>query len=297
MARGKELGSRFGCPAKKDSQRSLLTPKQITMADAQARLADLTRQVQANDIESGKVTLTKIKIWMLDIPSNGTAPLESILLAANALELGVILSVADDLDMESFARNMSQLKPYYATLASYSSGSNSSSSNMTSQRKCHILGLNLMHLLVHNRLSEFHSELELLTDDEASTPYVSFPITLERQLMVGSYDEVIAAGSAVPDPTYSYFMDSLLETVRDSIADCIEVSYKSMTLTDAVTMMKFTSLNELQDYLQDKREDWIVEGDSLTFQPPPLGSKAVDIPSMKLMAQSLSYATELERIV
>lgn len=263
------------------------------MADAQALLADLTRQVQSNDIESGKVTLTKIKIWMLDIPSNG-APVDNILLAANALELGVILSVADDLDMESFARNMSQLKPHYATLASYSSGN--SSSSMT-QRKCHILGLNLMHLLVHNRLSEFHAELELLTDDEASTPYVSFPITLERQLMVGSYDEVIAAGTAVPDPTYSYFMDSLLETVRDSIADCIEVSYKSMTLTDAVTMMKFTSLNDLQDYLQEKREDWIVEGDILTFQPPPMGSKAVDIPSMKLMAQSLSYATELERIV
>jgi 26S proteasome regulatory subunit N12 len=267
------------------------------MADAQALLADLTRQVQTNDIESGKVTLTKIKIWMLDIPTNGgAAPVDSILLAANALELGVILAVADDLDMESFARNMSQLKPYYATLASHGTSS-SSTTTMTTQRKCHILGLNLMHLLVHNRLSEFHAELELLTDDEASTPYVSFPITLERQLMVGSYDEVIAAGTAVPDPTYSYFMDSLLETVRDSIADCIEVSYKSMTLSDAVTMMKFTSLVELQDYLQEKREDWIVEGDSLTFQPPPMGGKAVDIPSMKLMAQSLSYATELERIV
>jgi 26S proteasome regulatory subunit N12 len=160
-----------------------------------------------------------------------------------------------------------------------------------------VLGLNLMHLLVDNRLSEFHAELELLSEDEVGTPYVSFPITLERQLMVGSYDEVLDAGSNVPDPSYSFFMENLLETVRDSIADCVEVSYKSMKLADAVTMMKFESTEELQEYLQEKREDWIVEGDKLTFQPPPMGSKAVDIPSMKLMAQSLSYATELERIV
>ena len=225
---------------------------------------------------------------MLEIPSGQGAPVESITLAANALELGVLLSVADD-DLEAFARNMSQLKPYYAALSSCKAA--------TTERKCHVLGLNLMHLLVENRLSEFHAELELLSEDEAGTPYVSFPITLERQLMVGSYDEVLDAGSNVPDPSYSFFMENLLETVRDSIADCIEVSYKSMKLVDAVTMMKFESTEELQEYLQEKREDWIVEGDKLMFQPPSMGSKAVDIPSMKLMAQSLSYATELERIV
>jgi len=224
---------------------------------------------------------------MLEIPSTN-APIESITLAANALELGVLLSVADD-DFDAFARNISQLKPYYAVL--------SSANATTTERKCHVLGLNLMHLLVDNRLSEFHAELELLSDAEASTPFVSFPITLERQLMVGSYDEVLNAGANVPDPSYSFFMESLLETVRDSIADCVEVSYKSMKLTDAVTMMKFDSTAELQEYVQEKREDWIVEGDRLTFQPPPMGSKAEDIPSMKLMASSLSYATELERIV
>lgn len=258
------------------------------MADPKALINNLSRQVQTDDIESGKVTLTKLKIWMLDIPTGHEAPLESITLAANALELGVLLSVAD-LDLDAFARNISQLKPYYAALSSIGSD--------TTERKCHVLGLNLMHLLVDNRLSEFHAELELLSEEEARTPFVSFPITLERQLMVGSYDEVLNAGSNVPDPSYGFFMENLLETVRDSIADCVEVSYKSMKLDDAVTMMKFESKDELREYVSEKREDWIVEGGELTFQPPPMGSKAVDIPSMKLMAQSLSYATELERIV
>lgn len=260
------------------------------MTDAQVLINDLSRQVQANDIELGKITLTKLKIWMLDIGPQATPA--SVALAAAALELGVLLSVADD-DLEAFARNISQIKPHYASLSAFAAAGAAA----TTERRCHVLGLNLMHLLVDNRLSEFHAELELLSEEEAGTPYVSFPITLERQLMVGSYDEVLDAGSNVPDPSYAFFMENLLETVRDSIADCVEVSYKSMKLVDAMTMMKFGSDAELQEYVQEKREDWIVEGDRLTFQPPPMGSKAVDIPSMNLIAQSLSYATELERIV
>lgn len=223
---------------------------------------------------------------MLDL-SAGEATPGSVSLAASALELGVLLSVADG-DLDAFARNISQLKPYYSALQS---------SAPATQRKCHVLGLNLMNLLVDNRLSEFHAELELLTEEEASTPYVSFPITLERQLMVGSYDEVLDAGSNVPDPSYGFFMDNLLETVRDSIADCVEVSYKSLRLTEAARMMKFDNVDELREYVAESRADWIVDGDELTFQPPPTGRKAVDIPSKSLISQSLTYALELERIV
>ncbi|KAL7529694.1 hypothetical protein ACHAWF_007086 [Thalassiosira exigua] len=92
-------------------------------------------------------------------------------------------------------------------------------------------------------------------------------------------------------------MDNLLETVHDSIAGCVEVAYKPMKLSDAVTVMKFETTAEFQEYVQEKREDWIVEEDRLTFQPPRMGSKAVDIPSMILIDQSLSYSTEFERIV
>ena len=88
-----------------------------------------------------------------------------------------------------------------------------------------------------------------------------------------------------------------MQTVRDSIADCVEVSYKTMKIADAMTMMKFDTQQALMDYVQECRDDWIVEGGTLCFQPPPMGSKASDIPSMKLITQSLSYATEMERIV
>jgi len=77
----------------------------------------------------------------------------------------------------------------------------------------------------------------------------------------------------------------------------VEVSYKTMKCKDAMVMMNFESQEALMDYVQECRDDWIVEGDDLCFQPPPMGSKASDIPSMKLIGQSLSYATEMERIV
>ena len=227
-----------------------------------------------------------LKILMLDFP--GTE--ECVTIAATALELGVLLSVADQ-DLEAFARNIAQLKSYYAAL--------SSTKTNTTPKKCHILGLNLMYLLVENHLSEFHSELELLSNNEASTPYISFPINLERQLMVGSYDEVLNAGTHVPHPSYTFFMDNLLQTVRDAIADCVEVSYKTMKMDEAVKMMKFDSGTDLLQYIQECRDDWIVDGitGDLCFQPPSGGAKASDIPSQKLIAQTLSYATELERIV
>lgn len=71
---------------------------------------------------------------MLDFP--GTE--EFIKISASALELGVLLSVAEE-DLDAFARNVAQLKSYYASLSSFSSGS-------TTPKKCHILGLNLMYL-------------------------------------------------------------------------------------------------------------------------------------------------------
>jgi len=245
---------------------------------------ELRAKVQSSDAEGGKTILSKLKVAMLEFPNNNT---EYIQMSLSILELGILLSIVDE-DLSAFARNVAQIKIYYTN----------SKGVTDNNMKCKVLGLNLMYLLVENRLSEFHAELELLSETEASTPFVSFPINLERQLMVGSYDEVLNAGLHIPDQSYQFFMDNLLQTVRDSIADCLEVAYKTMRITDAVKMMKFDSSDELMEYIEEYRDDWIIdEGNYLCFQPPAGGCKASDIPSMKLIAQNLSYATELERIV
>jgi len=251
-------------------------------------LSELEAKYQAGDVMGGQETLAKLKIMLLEAPQT----VETSHVACQALEIGVLLTVLDG-DLDAFGRNIAQLKPHYNKI-----GTSKITTTTGTARKCHVLGLNLMNLLVDNRLSEFHAELELLTETEASNPLVSFPIELERQLMVGLYDKVLS--TTAPDPSFQFFVDNLLQTVRDSIADCMEVSYKEMTLEDARTMIKFDSQEELLEYIQECRDDWIVQDatQTLCFQPTTSGSKvSSDIPSMQWIAQSLSYATEMERIV
>ena len=248
-------------------------------------LSQLNAQYQEGDVVGGQETLSKLKIALLEFPPSA----EATAIACQALEVGVLLTVLDG-DLDAFGRNVAQLKPYYDAAAAAGAA--------PTPRKCHILGLNLMHLLVENRLSEFHAELELLTESEARSPLVTFPIELERQLMVGLYEQVLT--TQVPDASFQFFVDNLLQTVRDSIADCMEVSYKEMSLSSAMTMMKFTTPQDLLDYIQEYRDDWLVTNDNQTlcFQPPSAGSRvSTDIPSMQWIAQSLSYATEMERII
>jgi 26S proteasome regulatory subunit N12 len=244
------------------------------MSNVSALLTELQSLVQSGNVEKGKQVLNQIKIALL---SDTSAAAQTT--TVSALELGVLLSVAEG-DLDSFARNMAQLKPFY-------------SAGIESPRKAHVTGLNLMHLLVDNRLSEFHSELEWLNETEAGDPLISFPISLERQLMVGIS---CVLQKQVP-MTVSVLMDHLLQTVRESIADCIEVSYPALKLTDCASMMKFDGVAELQEYMQEYRDDWMVQDDKLTFQPAPTAATAEDIPSMQWIQQSLAYATEMERIV
>lgn len=247
-------------------------------------LSNLKSKIQSGDLDGAKSCITQLKIVMLDFPTIDES--SAILnIAIEALELAVLVSIEEG-DLAAFSRNISQVKMYYEI----------PQTNISTQ-KAKILGLNLMYLLIENRLSEFHAELELLSDEEARSPFITFPITLERQLMVGSYDEVLNAGSHIPDQSYNFFVENLLPTVRDSIADCLEVAYKTMSLEDARIMMKFDSLADLDEYIKEYRDDWIIDGGDLCFQPPVVGSKADDIPSRDLIKQVLSYATELERIV
>jgi 26S proteasome regulatory subunit N12 len=252
----------------------------MSLKTATSLLSELKAKFEAGDVVGGKETLSKLKVQMLDFPPGSQSHTQ---VAVEFMEIGILM-MAEDGDLDSFARNVAQIKPMYAVLGEF-----------ITPRKCHILGLNLMNLLVDNRLSEFHAELELLTEEESRNKFVTFPINLERQLMVGIYDEVLNV--TVPDPSYQFFVDNLLQTVRDSIADCVEVSYNTMKISDAMTMMKFGTQQELLEYIEECRDDWIVDENTLCFQPPPSGSKAGDIPSMKLITQNLSYATEMERIV
>jgi 26S proteasome regulatory subunit N12 len=56
--------------------------------------------------------------------------------------------------------------------------------------KYQLLGLNLLYLLSQNRVSEFHTELELLPPDQIHNAYIKHPLSIEQYLMEGRYNRV-----------------------------------------------------------------------------------------------------------
>jgi hypothetical protein len=126
---------------------------------------------------------------------------------------------------------------------------------------------------------------------------ISFPIRLEQYLMVGSYDHVLTARSHVPHKYYEYFLGSLLDTVRDAIAECMAVGYTSMTVGEAQKMMMMESPAELRAFAATHHQEWQVGPDRIVFKPVGFVEKKRTIPNIRVITEALSYATELERIV
>lgn len=86
-----------------------------------------------------------------------------------------------------------------------------------SKREFPIRGLNLIRLLIQNRIADFHTTLESLpipADEISQNPYISHPVNLERWLMEGSYSKVWNAREEAPAEEYKFFVDSLMGTIR-----------------------------------------------------------------------------------
>lgn len=159
----------------------------------------------------------------------------------------------------------------------------------------------IAHVL-HFIFSDIHSllllyQLELLSDQARNEPAVTFCMKLEQHLVVGSYDEVLTAAAQPPTPIYSFFLNSLLETVRLTIGECLGAAYTSIPIASAIRMLKFTSPQEMEVFMADHYPSWRIVNNTIYFESEVKTGKAAEIPSLRLIEQTLSYATELERIV
>nr|KAF6411483.1 proteasome 26S subunit, non-ATPase 8 [Rousettus aegyptiacus] len=105
-----------------------------------------------------------------------------------------------------------------------------------------LLGLNLLFLLSQNRVAEFHTELERLPAKDIQTNvYIKHPVSLEQYLMEGSYNKVFLAKGNIPAESYTFFIDILLDTIRDEIAGCIEKAYEKILFTEATRILFFNT--------------------------------------------------------
>jgi len=236
--------------------------------------------------------LAELKIVLAQIgfiPAFGTdINKKELHLARDVLEIGAQCSVACG-DIPSFERYLSQLKTFYFDFEKQIA---------ESPYKFQLIGLNLLCLLARNRLAEFHTELELLDPKLIqSNVYIRHPVSLEQYLMEGSYNKVFLSKGNVPSPSYNYFIDILLRTIREEIASCMESAYKKILFTECGNMLYFKEEKELVDF--SKERNWVLGEDKFFYfnQKTAANEEINSVPANEMVLQMIEYAKELEIIV
>ena len=123
-----------------------------------AACQDFKQEVLSGSVPTALKKLEALKEALLDCDSlppialaRPNAEVETAL-AKEILEYAIILSIKAG-DKSSFQRYMASLRPYYTAARATTAGNNTSDIVYT------ILGLNLLYLLVENRLADFHCEV------------------------------------------------------------------------------------------------------------------------------------------
>ncbi|KAJ3101767.1 hypothetical protein HDU97_001051 [Phlyctochytrium planicorne] len=246
------------------------------------------------EIESPKADLKKCGDYLDTLKKNlaklsflqpqAQADVKILVLTREVLELGAHWSVRAK-DIPSFERFISQLKTYY---------NDYNAVLPPSERKYKFLGLNLLRLLAQNKISEFHTELEVIEPEQLSTNiYIKHPIQIEQCLMEGSYNKVWNSRFNVPADEYLFFIDILMETIRNEIASCSEKAYTHLPLPDAATLLYFKTPSDVVPFAHER--NWNISEGKILFKTSDADN--IELPSSKLMRQTLGYARELERIV
>lgn len=255
--------------------------------------------VGASDITTASLLLNELKLAMLtDLPalfplnnddSSSMSAITQKKVARQILEAATLLSVKQE-DIASFERHIVQLTVFYTDF---------NDELPPSELQYTILGMRLLHFLVENRMAEFHGALERVPETQRVDVNIAYAIKLEQWLMEGSYSKVLDARHAAPSPHLKPFITKLLETVRDTIAECLQVAYMSLTVSEAMTLLYFDTSDALRSYVSTRKPDWQVNDmtSTVTFKEPTSRLTSRDIPNHRLVQETLTYATELERIV
>lgn len=189
----------------------------------------LEKAWNSRDIDTVGQLLTRMKLLLLNLAFLPTGKeshvdVRELILARNTLEIGALWSI-EARDIPSFERYLAQVKCYYFDY---------NSELPDSAYKYHVLGLNLLSLLAQNRLAEFHTEMELLTVEEQKYLYIKHPISLEQFLMEGSYHKVFLSKGNVPAQNYNFFIDILIDTIKEEIASCAEKAYSQVCCINTI---------------------------------------------------------------
>eukprot|EP00297_Palpitomonas_bilix_P011424 CAMPEP_0113880438 /NCGR_PEP_ID=MMETSP0780_2-20120614/7786_1 /TAXON_ID=652834 /ORGANISM="Palpitomonas bilix" /LENGTH=264 /DNA_ID=CAMNT_0000867115 /DNA_START=130 /DNA_END=924 /DNA_ORIENTATION=- /assembly_acc=CAM_ASM_000599 len=208
---------------------------------------------------------------------------QELLLARETFELAALFSIKEK-DVDSFEKHCIQAKMYYTDFDSVLPAS---------QRRLPLLGANLLRLLAQNRIADFHMELALIPESDHESVFIKHPIAVEQVLMEGAYNKILSAQAEVPAESYLFFMSMLVDMARGEIADCIEEAYEKLAIEDVAQLLRLSAA-ETEEFLKTK--EWEVRNGEVILAKEETLSKE-DLPSVRLITESIAWAKELERIV
>lgn len=262
------------------------------IAEVQKDLDAFKAAIKRKDSTKCKKLLVKLKIAIMNFgltpPLQGEASevAAKLSLARETLEFATLHAVQEK-DVKSFERNFIQVRSYYTDYGTLLE---------ESERKWQLIALNLLCLLAHNRIAEFHTDLELIPGKiRQDNMYIKYPVALEQRLMEGNYNQVLRMRKALPMEEYAFFTDMLAKTVREKISDCAEEAYETIPLGDAQDMLLLDDKAALDEHITAR--GWTKKDGSIVFKASGTAEGSVQDGAHTLIQQSLSYATELERIV
>ena len=114
--------------------------------------------------------------------------------------------------------------------------------------------------------------------------------------MEGAYNKVFLSKGNVPAQAYIFFIDILLDTIREEIGACIEKAYEQISIPEAARLLFFDNVRQLQEFASRRNWDW--NNNILRFsRTRTVDQSANKIPAQQLAEQIIDYAKELEMIV
>ena len=116
--------------------------------------------------------------------------------------------------------------------------------------------------------------------------------------MEGCYNKIFLSKDNIPAESYAYFVDILLNTVRDEIADCLEKAHETISVVEAARILFFENTTSLLKFAETRC--WTILKNSVIFFESVKKNKlntSQDLPCEQLACRALEYAKELEMIV
>jgi 26S proteasome regulatory subunit N12 len=265
----------------------------MTIRQAAEDLQRLKAAYAQGDIPACDASLDALKKRLVFLPTfmdpRAASPTrtQEVMLAREVLEHGVLVATKAQ-DVDQFESSFAMLRTYYHDLDGVEGVE-------PSERRLMILGLNLLRLLVVQRMAEFHSDLEAIPVADHKSMFVAMPIRLERYLMEGSYSRLLNARSEAPSNEFLPLVDKLRDTVRESIARCIPDTYVSLSLANAQKMLMIDSAADATAFGQ--RRQWELKGATFHFPQADDAAARKELDFKALLSESLSTAAQLQQVV